>query len=249
MMNILILGGTTEASALAQALAERNITATFSYAGRVATLKTQPLPVRVGGFGGVEGLIRYLQTHRITHLIDATHPFAGQMSQHAVEASQATGVPLIALTRPAWESQPGDRWNHVPDIDAAVAALSGDAQRVMLAIGRMHLSAFTVQPQHHYLLRLVDAPDSSPPLPHHTVVVNRGPFTVDGDLALFQQHAIDVVICKNAGGDGAAAKLAAARQLGLPVIMINRPPSPQRQEVHHIDAVLDWLDQTTERGV
>ncbi|MAA63397.1 MAG: cobalt-precorrin-6A reductase [Alteromonadaceae bacterium] len=249
MINILILGGTTEASALAQALAERNISATFSYAGRVAALKPQPLSVRVGGFGGVEGLITYLQTHRITHLIDATHPFAGQMSQHAVEASQATGVPLIALTRPAWESQPGDHWHIVPDIDAAVDALSGDSQRVMLAIGRMHLPAFSVQPQHHYLLRLVDAPYSPPPLPEHSVVVDRGPFTLDGDLALLREHAIDVVVCKNAGGTGAAAKLVAARQLGLSVIMINRPPSPQRQEVHCVDAVLDWLDQATERGV
>lgn len=248
-MNILILGGTTEASALAQALAERNITATFSYAGRVAALKTQPLPVRVGGFGGVEGLISYLQTHRITHLVDATHPFAGQMSRHAAEATKATGTPLIALTRPEWQPKSGDHWQHVADMDAAVAALSGKAKRVMLAIGRMHLSDFTTQPQHHYLLRLVDTPDSTPPLPHHTVVVDRGPFTVDGDLALFQKHHIDVVVCKNAGGDGAAAKLAAARQLGLPVIMIDRPPSPQRQEVHRVDAVLDWLGHTTDRGV
>lgn len=250
MRHILILGGTLEASALARALADRGERATLSYAGRVETPRAQPVPTRSGGFGGVAGLTDYLRTQRITHLIDATHPFAAQMSAHAVQAAEAAGVALIAYTRPAWQPGPGDDWRRVPDIPAAVAALSGPAQRVFLALGRMHLEAFAAQPQHHYLLRLVDAPEGLPPLPRHTVVVARGPFSEADDTALLRRHAIDLVVAKNAGGTGAAAKLAAARALALPVVMIDRPRIPQRREATTLDAVLGWLDHAgTERGV
>ncbi|MES3677172.1 cobalt-precorrin-6A reductase [Halomonas elongata] len=246
-MKVLILGGTTEASALARALAERGIPALFSYAGRVAKPRPQPLPTRVGGFGGVEGLAAFLEAERITHLVDATHPFAEQMSRNAVAAAERTGTALIALTRPPWEpqpgdcGQPGDRWQRVADIETAVAALTGPPQRVLLAIGRMHLAAFAAQPQHHYLLRLVDQPDSPPPLPRHTVTVDRGPFTLEGDRALLCEHGVERLVCKNAGGAGAAAKLAAARHLGLPVVMIDRPALPPRREAHAVDDILAWL--------
>lgn len=259
MYNILLLGGTTEASALAQALADRGLRATYSYAGRVLTPRAQPLPVRIGGFGGVDGLIRYLQETGITHLIDATHPFAGQMSRHAVQAAAHCQVPLLALTRPPWQAVSGDRWHCVADIPAAVSALAGPPQRIMLALGRMHLPDFAAQPQHHYLLRLVDEPTAPPPLPWHSVVVDRGPFRVEGDIALLQAHRIERVVCKNAGGSGAAAKLAAARTLGLPVLMIDRPDLPPRTTVHDVEAALHWLAQGahvppppadgTERGV
>ncbi|SDL11123.1 precorrin-6A/cobalt-precorrin-6A reductase [Franzmannia pantelleriensis] len=252
-MNVLILGGTSEASALAAALAERGIPALFSYAGRVAIPKTQPLPTRVGGFGGVEGLTAFVADNRITHLVDATHPFAEQMSCHAIAAAQRSGIPCLALTRPPWQPQAGDRWQRVAGVEAAVEALSGPAERILLAIGRQQLAAFAAQPQHHYLLRLVDAPAVPPPLPHHRVILERGPFTLDGDLALLREHGIERVVCKNAGGAGAIAKLSAARRLGLPVVMIERPALPSRQEVHAVEAVLSWLCHTsapdTERGV
>ncbi|MBB3232631.1 cobalt-precorrin-6A reductase [Halomonas stenophila] len=240
-MKVLILGGTTEASALARTLAERGIPALFSYAGRVTTPKPQPLPTRVGGFGGVAGLAAFLTESRITHLVDATHPFAERMSSNAVAAAERCGVALLALTRPPWAPQAGDRWQRVAGIEAAVAALAGPPQRVLLAIGRMHLTDFAAQPQHHYVLRLVDRPDGPPPLPHHHVTVDRGPFTREGDLALLREHGIERLVCKNAGGTGAAAKLAAARELGLPVVMIDRPALPPRREAHTIDDVLDWL--------
>ncbi|MBZ5488388.1 precorrin-6A/cobalt-precorrin-6A reductase, partial [Halomonas aquamarina] len=151
MLNVLILGGTSEASALAQALHARRIRAIYSYAGRVKTPKPQPLPTRVGGFGGVAGLVEYIEREGITHLVDATHPFAAQMSRHAIQAAKASGVALLALTRSAWAETEGERWQRVASIEAAVEALSGPAERVLLAIGRQHLEAFSARPQHHYV--------------------------------------------------------------------------------------------------
>ncbi len=249
MSNILVLGGTTEASALAGWLAARGDDGVLSYAGRVANPKAQPIPVRVGGFGGVEGLVAYLREHRVTHLVDATHPFAARMSANAVVAAARAGVAHIALTRPAWAPVMGDRWMCVADIEAAVAALAGPTRRVMLALGRMHVDAFAVQPQHDYLLRFVDAPDRPPGLPRHHLVVDRGPFDVDGDRRLMAAHGIELVVCKNAGGMGAQAKLGAARALGLRVIMIDRPVLPARLEVHAAEDVLRWLDHGADRGV
>lgn len=252
MPNVLLLGGTTEASALAQLLAARGIPATLSYAGRTENPRPQPVPVRVGGFGGVDGLAAYLREARVTHLVDATHPFAATMSGNAVAAAAATGVPLLALTRPAWTPQAGDRWQHVADIDAAVAALAGPARRILLALGRMHVAAFAAQAQHHYLLRFVDAPAAPPPLPDHHLIVDRGPFTPEGDQALMAAQGIDLVVCKNAGGRGAEAKLIAARARGIPVLMIDRPALPPRAEATDPAAVLDWLDHApspAKRGV
>lgn len=203
--------------------------------------KPQPLPTRVGGFGGVAGLATYLAQHGITHMVDATHPFAAQMSRHVLAAAEQSGISAIALTRPAWVEVAGDRWQCVASMDDAVSALAGPPQRVLLAIGRMHLAAFTTQLQHHYVLRLVDEPTSPPPLPHYTAVIDRGPFTLEGDLALLQNHSIERIVCKNAGGEGAASKLAAARQLNLPVTMIERPQLPARLEAHTVDEVLKWL--------
>ncbi len=242
---LLILGGTTEASALARAVAERGLRATFSYAGRVAAPRAQPLPTRTGGFGGAEGLAVYLRDHRITHLIDATHPFAAQMSANAVEAAARAGIPLAALTRPPWRPGPGDDWRCVPDVAAAVAALDGPARRVMLALGRQTLAAFAALPlpRHHYLLRLAEPPDR-PPLPDCEIIVARGPFDVAGDTALLHDRRIEVIVCKNAGGTGAVAKLCAARALGLPVIMIDRPALPARTEITTVAGIFDWLGHT-----
>ncbi|MBB95190.1 MAG: cobalt-precorrin-6A reductase [Rhodobacteraceae bacterium] len=239
--NLLILGGTTGATALCQRLAELEVPATLSLAGRVSRPKRQPLPVRIGGFGGALGLERYLHDHAVTHVIDATHPFAAEMSHNAVTACTRARVPLVALGRPPWRAEPGDTWQRVPDIAGAVTALNGPARRVMLAVGRMHLDAFAPNPQHHYLLRLVDPPTGALPFPDARVIVDRGPFTVDSDRALMTENRIDLVVSKNSGGSGAVAKILAARALGLPVVMIDRPALPERAEVQSTEAVLDWL--------
>lgn len=245
-----MLGGTTEATALCRRLSETGIAGTISFAGRVARPVRQPLPQRVGGFGGVAGLAEYLKAHAITHVVDATHPFAAQMSANAVAACRAAGVPLIALTRAPWVAQAGDDWHRVPDIAGAVAALDRPRARVMLAVGRMHLAEFAPNPQHVYLLRLVDPPQGALPFPDCHVAVDRGPFTVEGDLALMRGHRIELVVSKNSGGTGASAKLAAARGLGLPVLMIDRPALPPRREAHDVEEVLDWLAHAgTDLGV
>lgn len=229
---------------MARALAEAGVDAIYSYAGRTEAPVAQPLPVRVGGFGGAEGLAQYLQTEAITHLIDATHPFAARMSGNAVAACAETGTSLIALERAPWGAGEGDRWTHVPDLDAAVAALGDSPRRVFLAIGRQTLASFTKAPQHHYLLRLVDPPTEALPLPDAHAVIARGPFTVAGDLALLQDHRIELIIAKNAGGAGAEAKLVAARTLGLPVILIDRPKVPSRRIARSVAEVMAWLTRT-----
>ncbi|ETX28039.1 cobalt-precorrin-6A reductase [Roseivivax isoporae] len=250
--NLLILAGTTEATALARAAAEAGLAGTVSFAGRVERPLRQPLPQRIGGFGGPEGLAAYLAANGITHVVDATHPFAAQMSANAVAGCAAAGVPLVALTRPPWQPVPGDDWIRVSDIAGAVAALAGPARRVLLAVGRMHLQEFAPNPQHFYLLRLVDPPAMPPPFPRVHAVVDRGPFAEEADRALLTEHRIDLVVSKNAGGSGAYAKIAAARALGLRVIMIDRPDLPDRPERATPAEVLDWVAEThagTERGV
>jgi precorrin-6A/cobalt-precorrin-6A reductase len=252
MTRILLLGGTTEASRLAIALAARGADAVFSYAGRTHALAGQPLPMRVGGFGGIEGLRQYLRAEAISHVIDATHPFAAQMSAHAVAACAADGVALCAFERPAWTPAPEDRWTRVADIAAAVAALPKAPTRIFLAIGRQNLQSFATRPEHFYLLRLVDAPPNPLPFPEAEAVIARGPFTEPADRELLNTHRIELIVAKNSGGEGARAKLDAARKLGVPVILIDRPMIPARPVAGSVDAVLDWLDHAAprvERGV
>lgn len=236
---------------MAQRVSEAGVPAVLSYAGRVNAPRAQPIPVRVGGFGGFDGLVAYMRDNAVTHLIDATHPFADRMSRNAIAASAATGVPLLALTRARWRPGDEDRWTHVPDIEAAIAALDGPAKRVFLAIGRMEIDRFARHPQHHYLLRFVDTPHDTPPLPRHKIVVARGPFDAAADTALLRQHDIELVVCKNSGGTGARAKLEAARTLGIPVLMVDRPVLPKRTEAADTDAAMAWLDahSGTLRGV
>jgi precorrin-6A/cobalt-precorrin-6A reductase len=248
MTRVLLLGGTTEANRMARALAEAGVEAVFSYAGRTEAPLAQPLPTRVGGFGGVEGLRAYLKAERISHVIDVTHPFAAQISRNAVAAC-AGAVPLIALEREAWVAGPGDDWRHVPDIAAAAQALPKAPCRVFLAIGRQHLDDFAGKPQHRYLLRLVDAPTCALPLPDAEAVIDRGPFTVEGDLALLRGYRIELVVAKNSGGEGARAKLIAARTLGLPVVMIERPAIPKRARVGTVAEVMAWLGHPECLGV
>lgn len=239
-LRVLVLGGTLDASRLAQALAKAGVDGIFSYAGRTSAPIAQPLPTRVGGFGGVAGLQAFLQTERITHVVDATHPFAAQMSSNAVQACASAGVPLLALERPAWQAQSGDVWQHVPDIAAAVQALPTEPARVFLAIGRQHLAPFLACTQHWYLLRLVD-PVLDLPAERGQVVLDRGPFTVEGDRTLLQAYGITHIASKNSGGAGAQAKLTAARERSLPVILIDRPFIAARPTVGDVDQVLQWI--------
>jgi precorrin-6A/cobalt-precorrin-6A reductase len=247
-MRALILGGTSDANQLADAIAHARIDAIYSYAGRTQSPEGQPLPIRIGGFGGVTGLIEFIEAARITHLIDATHPFATEMSRHAVAACAVLALPLIALERAPWTRAPSDRWIEVKDINAAVAALPETPARVFLAIGRQHLAPFAVKPQHAYTLRFVDPLDGKLPLPDSDIIVSRGPFTLEGDLELMRTRNIAWVVARNSGGAGARAKIDAARELGLPVVMIARPALPERRQAESVEEVLAWLGHDARLG-
>ncbi|MEO3416940.1 cobalt-precorrin-6A reductase [Roseovarius sp. CAU 1744] len=249
MPRILVLGGTSEASRLARALAERGDEAVFSYAGRTLSPVTQPLPTRIGGFGGADGLAAYLRHEKVTAVIDATHPFAAQMSTNAVHACAQADIPLAAFERAPWQAAEGDRWQHVPDIEGAADALPDGARRVFLAIGKQNLGAFAGKAQHHYLVRLVDPPKAPLPFADVEVVIARGPFEADEDRALMRKHRIDIIVAKNSGGTGARAKLDAARALGLPVVMIDRPKVPARKTCARLGDILHWLDHSARLGV
>lgn len=239
-MRALILGGIADASLLAAEIARAGIDAVYSYGGRTRAPADQPLPTRIGGFGGVSGLADYVRREGITHVIDATHPFAAEMSRNAVEACSETGTPLIALERAPWAEASGDKWIEVGDVNAAVAALPAAPARVFLAIGRQHIAPFAARPQHAYTLRFVDPPEV--PLPFAAdVIVSRGPFTLEGELEMLRTRGIAWIVARNSGGDGARAKIDAARMLGLPVIMISRPRLPERLRVESVTEVMQWL--------
>lgn len=244
-MRVLLLGGTSDANRMAAVLADAQIDAIYSYAGRTGAPLQQPLPTRVGGFGGAAGLIDYLQRERISHVIDATHPFAVEMSRNACAACTETNTPLIALQRPPWHQAPGDTWIDVPDISAAVTALPIAPANVFLAIGKQHLPAFQAKSQHTYTLRIVDPAKSALPLTHHNTVVARGPFYLEDDLNLLRERGISWIVARNAGGTGARAKIDAARILALPVIMIARPVMPERMSMETVEECMAWLTHQT----
>ncbi|MBA4268725.1 MAG: cobalt-precorrin-6A reductase [Methylobacterium sp.] len=254
-MTVLILGGTGEAAALDQHLAEQapEIRAIISLAGHTVDPRPVNLPVRVGGFGGVEGLRQYLRDEGIIAVIDATHPFAAIMPFNAEHACKAEGVPLLAIRRAAWNPEAGDNWRDVPDMEAAAAALGEAPRRVFLTIGRLDLPVFAEAPQHHYLVRAIEPIGDRLPVPHVEVIQQRGPFRAEDEEALMRERRIELLVSKNSGGDATAGKLVAARRLGLPVIMIARPPKPDVETVAHVDQVLPWLVAqglfVTERGV
>ena len=247
-MRALILGGTGDANRLADAFVRAKIDAIYSYAGRTQIPLGHALPTRIGGFGGAAGLADFIRAERITHVIDATHPFAAEMSRHAVEACEATGNSLVALERAPWIRDDGDNWIEVADISAAVDTLPEQRARVFLAIGRQHISPFAAKPQHAYTLRFVDAPDGALPLTDAEVIVSRGPFTLDGDRELMRSRGIQWLVARNSGGAGARAKIDAARELGLPVIMIARPALPERPRVESVEEVLAWLGHDARLG-
>jgi precorrin-6A/cobalt-precorrin-6A reductase len=240
---ILILGGTTEARQLAQLLAPRtDIAVTLSLAGRTVSPLAQPVPVRRGGFGGIAGLAQYLRDQRIYALIDATHPYAATMSAHAADAALQTNTPLIALRRPPWRAVAGDRWTDVLDTGEAVRALGVASRRVFLALGRQEIAPFASVPQHHYLIRSVDPVQPPLAVPHARYIEERGPFGEEEERALLAEHAIETVVAKNSGGQATYGKIAAARALGIAVLLIRRPPDLGGRRVTDVSEAIAWLD-------
>ncbi|GAA3370662.1 cobalt-precorrin-6A reductase [Streptomyces sannanensis] len=223
--HVLILGGTTEGRRLAELL-HGQVRVTSSLAGRVAQPRLPAGEVRVGGFGGAEGLARWLREHQVDAFIDATHPFAGTISFNAAWAAASAHVPLLALRRPGWVPGAGDDWRPVGSLAEAAEVLPGLGRRVFLTTGRMELAAFAHLDELWFLVRSVDAPEA--PCPARTeVLLDRGPFTLEGERELLRRHGVDVVVTKDSGGAATAPKLTAAREAGIPVVVVRRPPAPE----------------------
>jgi precorrin-6A/cobalt-precorrin-6A reductase len=238
---ILILGGTQDALEVADALLrDARFHVIYSLAGRVASPRTPQCETRVGGFGGVEGLARYLRDSRIDALIDATHPFAANISRNAVEAACQAGAPLVVLVRPPWAPVEGDRWRMAVDMAAAAEMVAQRRGRVFLSIGRQEVSAFASCRHAEFVIRSIEPPDAPLP-PHGEVLLARGPFRVEEELELFRRQRIDLLVTKNSGGPATYAKIEAARVLGIEVIMVERPAASAARRLNSVAEVLNWL--------
>ena len=239
---VLILGGTGEALELARALdADPRVETITSLAGRTRRTAEIPGAVRRGGFGGAEGLEAYLRAERMDLVVDATHPYAGIISAHAASACEAALLPHLVLHRAPWVPGPGERWIEVDDAEHAAQALPALGGRVLLTIGSRGLEPFLRVPELRFVVRAIEAPDIALDPDRVELVLGRGPFHVDEERRLLESHGIDVLVSKNSGGRAAQAKLAAARTLGLPVVMIARPPPPTGERVDSVAAAIAWL--------
>jgi precorrin-6A/cobalt-precorrin-6A reductase len=240
---VLILGGTTEARRLAEHLVGRgDLDVVSSLAGRVASPLRPAGQVRVGGFAGATGLMEWIRAHGIRAVIDATHPFAATMSWNAAAAAAGSHVPLLALRRTAWAPAEGDRWHEATSLQDAAQMLPDLGNRHFLTIGRQGVSSFADVTGAWFLVRSIDPPDEPTP-PHMELLLGRGPYALDAEIALMRGRRIDTVITKNSGGAATAAKLTAARELGLPVVMVQRPATPGGiPEVSDVQGAAEWVD-------
>ncbi len=246
-MRVLILGGTTEARALAAELAlDARFSPIYSLAGRTAAPLLAGTCTRVGGFGGAEGLAAWLCKEDVAAVIDATHPYAARISFIAVTAAGECGLPLLRFHRPPWRRERDDDWRDVANAEGACAALGEARRSVFLAIGRNELAAFKRAPQHRYVVRAVDPPNAVDMPALAEVILQRGPFALTDELSLLRERGIEVIVSKNSGGAAAHAKIVAARQLGIPVVMIARPELPDADECTDAEAALRWLDGLVE---
>jgi precorrin-6A/cobalt-precorrin-6A reductase len=247
---LLILGGTGEAAALARAVLARfgdALEVTTALAGRTRHPGPIPGQVRIGGFGGAAGLADYLVTQRIDRLIDATHPFAAEISSAARLACDQARVPRLLLVRSAWRRHPLDRWIEVDSVEAAAQIVGRVGRRALLTVGAGEVAAFAPASSVRFVVRMIDPPRAPLPLRFHEVVLGRGPFALAEERQLLQRQAIDVMVCKASGGAATEAKLVAARELSLPVIMVRRPPVERGLSVDTVDGALDWLAGLDER--
>ncbi|MEA2419209.1 MAG: precorrin-6A/cobalt-precorrin-6A reductase [Thermoleophilaceae bacterium] len=246
-MTLLILGGTAEARELAAALDGAGVPVISSLAGRVSRPRLPAGEVRIGGFGGPAALARWLGEHDVTSVVDATHPFAERISASAASACAETGVELLRLERPGWSAGPGDRWHWVDSLDDAAALVPTLGRRVLLTTGRQGLAAFAAVESAWFLIRCVDPPEVPLPL-HSEVLLDRGPYDLSGELELIDAHAIDLVDTKDSGGDHTSAKLGAARERGLPVVVVRRPARPAGPTVATVGEAVAWAAKTAYAG-
>jgi precorrin-6A/cobalt-precorrin-6A reductase len=249
---LLTLGGTAEARLLAgratAAFGDR-LQVTTSLAGRTRAPAALVGEVRRGGFGGAEGLAAYLRHAAIDMVVDATHPFAARISTAASIACRGTGVPLLLLARPGWLPEPGDRWIEVGSAAEGASILPTLGRRAFLTIGHAEIEAFAGVVGVHFVIRLVDPPTTALPLGSYELIIARGPFVPDAERRIMVQHAIDVVVAKASGGEATAAKLVAARELAIPVLMLRRPEKAHANRVGSVDEALSWVELELRQAV
>jgi precorrin-6A/cobalt-precorrin-6A reductase len=240
---LLILGGTGDAIALAARAAELpGLTVVSSLAGRTRNPRAPEGDLRVGGFGGPDGLAEYLRDSEIGLVIDATHPFAIQITANAIAACDGAARPLLALRRPEWLREAGDRWVEVDTVADAAEVVGDQGRRAFVTVGRGEIGPFEGRADLWFLVRLMEVGDGSLDISDGEIVIARGPFEIEGEKRLMRDHRIDCLVTKNAGGDATYAKIAAARAIGLPVVMVRRPPLPDIEGVETIDAAINWLE-------
>ena len=243
-MAVLILGGTPEARELAGALHAGGIAVTTSLAGRVPDPRAIAGVTRVGGFGGPDGLAAWLREHGAGAVVDATHPFADHISASAVTACESAGIPLLRLERPGWQPEAGDAWHWAADLEDAAAAVPRLGSRVLLTTGQGDLAAFAGLTEPWFLVRCI-TPPSAPLPPRHELLLDRGPYTVEGELALLDRHGIDLVVTKDSGGTSGGAKLAAARARRIAVLIVRRPPTRHVTVAESVGEALAWVQEET----
>ncbi|MBD3882265.1 cobalt-precorrin-6A reductase [Phormidium tenue FACHB-886] len=242
MKRVLILGGTGDAAALAaKATQIAGVEVVTSLAGRTEKPIAPIGPVRVGGFGGAEGLADYLRDRSVNLMVDATHPFAAQISWNAAAAAAAANIPHLILNRPPWQKTPDDRWIEVESHAAAAAVLPSLAQRVFLTIGRQELAAFAHLKSLWFLMRMIDPPAPEAAVPPGLLLLERGPFALEEERSLLLNHQIGAIVSKNSGGSATYAKIIAARELDIPIVMVQRPPLPAAAQVSTVEAAVSWL--------
>jgi precorrin-6A/cobalt-precorrin-6A reductase len=213
----------------------------LSLAGATTKPAPAPVPQRIGGFGGADGLAAFLKAERIDAVIDATHPFAARMSANAVSACRAAGAPFVVFARSPWERQKGDRWIEVATMEDAVGALGTSRRTVFLTQGRLQLAAFARAPQHRYIVRVIDPPAGINALSDHKLVLARGPFALGDELALMRGERVETLVTKNSGGRATYPKIEAARMLGVSVVIVQRPKAPDAKTLHDADVVMAWI--------
>ena len=244
MQRLLILGGTGDAIELAARVANLpGLEVITSLAGRTSAPANVVGKVRIGGFGGETGAIEYLKTEEIDLSIDATHPFAAQISGNAARAACAVGIPHLLLIRPAWMRLPADDWIEVESIQAAVSAIPANAERIFLTIGRQQLAPFATLKDRWCLMRSIDPPDPSIILPPGKLLLDRGPFSLESERQLLKDYRIQAIVSKNSGGEATYAKIIAARELGIPVVMVQRPIMPEGDRVDDVAGAIEWLQE------
>ena len=239
---ILIIGGTQEGNKLANYFKEHNLEYIISYAGVVEEVYKKKFKKRVGGFGGKIGIFNFIKQNKITHVIDASHPFSQKISLNTYNVCKSYNIPIITYTRKPWFERKNDNWIKVGDFNESADYLKGEAKNVFLAIGKKNLQVFKKYPQHCYLLRVINNQDINNLFPNQKCIAYNSKLNVEEEIKILKKYKIEVIVSKNSGGNLAYNKIIAARKLKIPVVIISRPKSLRSKKIYTLESLLEWLN-------